>query len=112
MENIPNNIKEIAYQLKQKGWKETKKIIKQLLRITTGCHLQYRGWTCNKCFFSIDPKITVKEWQTILWLRGDYKEKDLPELPKKEKERFTAIAKIIKIIKKQSYGYFKRTKTL
>ena len=72
-----------------------KQKIKNLLRKKTGCIVQHTGWTCGTCFFSISKKLTNKDWQTILYIRGDYKKKDLDNLPKDISKQLERIIKII-----------------
>jgi hypothetical protein len=60
----------------------TKKQLKTALRKATGCRIQHTGWPCGTCFFSISDKLTNKDWQAVLLFRGDYKRKELNNLPK------------------------------
>ena len=55
--------------------------MKEIVEEATGCILQHNGWTCGTCFFSISSSFNNKDWQNILLFRGDYKEKDLDNLP-------------------------------
>jgi len=74
----------------------TKAEFRNLLRDKGGCAIQYTGWTCGSCFFAINDKLNNKDWQTILYYRGDYKKKDLDNLPKDTKGRIERIIKILK----------------
>lgn len=69
--------------------------MKNLLLDATGCRIQHTGWTCGTCFFTISEKFTNKDWQTILFFRGDYKKKDLDNLPKDIDKRLERIVKIL-----------------
>jgi len=93
-------IKEIAEKLEKKGWVETRKITKKILKMTTSCTLQHTGWCCNSCFYNINEKVTQKQWATVLWLRGDYQEGELPGLPQKDEDRYLELARLYKIITK------------
>ena len=57
--------------------------LKNKLQKLTGCRVQYAGFPCGTCFFSINTKTPLdnKDWQMVLWIRGDYKKKDLENLP-------------------------------
>jgi hypothetical protein len=39
----------------------------------TGCALQHNGWPCGTCFESTFKDGPDSLWQTVLLLRGDYK---------------------------------------
>lgn len=74
--------------------------IKELLDMTCGCGIQnfddeLGPWTCGTCFFSINDKFTNMDWQTILYIRGDYKKKDLNNLPKNINKRLERIIEIL-----------------
>jgi hypothetical protein len=58
--------------------------LKDALLKATGCGIQHDGWCCGTCFFAIDEDdgLTNKDWQTVLLIRGDYKEEELMNLPK------------------------------
>ena len=60
---------------------EYNKMKEQLLFATMGCGIQHNGWTCGSCFFSIGDNLNNKHLQSILYFRGDYKVKDLDNLP-------------------------------
>jgi len=61
----------------------------------TGCRVQHTGWTCGTCFFSINKKLNNKDWQTVLFIRGDYEKKELDNLPKDIEKQVERILKII-----------------
>lgn len=86
---------------------EKRKLKKLLTEATLGCTIQRGGWPCSTCFFSLSDSLTNKDWQTLLLYRGDYKEEDLNNLPKTEKEREESLNKIARIceevIKKEVY---------
>ena len=72
--------------------------LKRLLREATGCTIQggeKGGWTCGTCFFAISPKLNNKDWQTVLYVRGDYKKEELDNLPKDINKQVERIIKII-----------------
>ena len=73
--------------------------LKEALLNATGCDIQHTGWPCGTCFFYISKDLTNKDWQTLLWFRGDYKEEDLDNLPKTQIERNEILEKIYKIAK-------------
>ena len=54
-----------------------------------GCAVQHTGWPCATCFFHLSDDITNADWQTVLHYRGDYKVKDLPNLPKPQQRKET-----------------------
>ena len=68
------------------GWRK--------LRKATGCTVQHDGWTCGTCFYAIDDKLTNKDWQTVLYIRGDYELQDLDSLPK---DMTKSVEKILKL---------------
>jgi hypothetical protein len=70
--------------------------LKRLLKEKTGCTIQHDGWTCATCFFAIDKKLTNKDWQTVLLVRGDYDSSELNNLPKNIEARVKNIINIIK----------------
>ena len=70
--------------------------LKKLLFKKTKCDIQYDGWTCGTCFFSLNEKLNNKDWQTILFLRGDYSAKDLDNLPKNIPRQLDKIISLIK----------------
>lgn len=67
--------------------------LKRLLREKTSCTIQHTGWCCSTCFFNISKNLDNKDWQTLLWFGGDYKESDLDNLPRPE-EREAILEKI------------------
>lgn len=69
---------------------------KALTRATHGCAIQYHGWTCGTCFFEIDESLTNADWQSVLYYRGDYKKKDLDNLPQNWQKNIEKIYKLIK----------------
>lgn len=71
-----------------------RKLKKRLIDLT-GCGIQYTGWPCGTCFFAINEKLNNKDWQTVLFLRGDYKKEELDNLPKDIEKRLDRILKII-----------------
>jgi len=73
-----------------------KRKIKNLLLNATGCEIQHDGWPCGTCFFSVSEKFTNADWQTILFVRGDYKKEELNNLPKDIEKRLKMIMKILK----------------
>ena len=68
--------------------------LKEALKKATGCTVQHDGWTCGTCFYAIDDKLTNKDWQTVLYIRGDYELQDLDSLPK---DMTKSIEKILKL---------------
>lgn len=70
--------------------------LKKALLKATGCTLQHNGWTCGTCFFTIDDKLTNKDWQTVLYIRGDYELQNLNNLPS---SMVKSIEKILKVCK-------------
>lgn len=73
----------------------TKKELKGLLSMATGCEIQNNGWCCGTCFSSISEKLNNKDWQTVLLTRGYYKKEELDNLPKDTQKRLERIKKII-----------------
>lgn len=73
----------------------TKQELKVLLQKKTGCRAQHNGWTCGTCFFAISEKITNKDWQTVLFTRGDYKREELDNLPENIDKQLARIEKIL-----------------
>lgn len=55
--------------------------LKVILNQETGCVVQHDGWPCSTCFFAIDDSFTNQDWQTVLWIRGDYDSDELDNLP-------------------------------
>lgn len=72
-----------------------KHTLKYALRNKTGCVVQHDGWTCGTCFFALSPKLTNKDWQSLLWFRGDYNAKDLDNLPKRPLKNINKIYKLL-----------------
>lgn len=68
--------------------------LKKALAKKTGCKIQHNGWPCGTCFFVISNKLINQDWQSLLWYRGDYKKKDLSNLPKNPMDSIKKIAKI------------------
>tara|TARA_Y100000593_G_C4086572_1_gene226456 strand:- start:202 stop:444 length:243 start_codon:yes stop_codon:yes gene_type:complete len=73
--------------------------MKEELLTSTMCGIQHNGWTCGSCFFAIDDRLTNRHWQCILYFRGDYKSKDLDNMPKNVDEYEKVIKEIYEIIK-------------
>jgi len=69
--------------------------LKEALYKKVGCDVQYDGWPCGTCFFSIDESLTNQDWQALLFYRGDYREEDLDNLPENVPG---SISKIIKLV--------------
>tara|TARA_R100001039_G_C1774972_1_gene64694 strand:- start:3 stop:239 length:237 start_codon:yes stop_codon:yes gene_type:complete len=69
---------------------------KHKLRMETMCGIQYTGWSCGTCFFTMSETLTNSDWQNLLLYRGDYKEDDLNNLPKNKKESINKIWGLIK----------------
>ena len=69
------------------------KLLEKLYKATC-CAVQHDGWTCGTCFFAISKKLTNKDWQNVLLIRGDYKEKDLTNLPKDRQRSYNKIMKL------------------
>jgi len=59
-----------------------KQKFKQRLRIKTGCAIQYDGWTCGTCFFTISETLTNAHWRAVLHYRGDYTKEEIEKDPK------------------------------
>ena len=57
-----------------------KRLFKSLLARKTGCKIQYNGWTCGTCFFTISKKLNNEHWRAVLYYRGDYTLKDVERL--------------------------------
>lgn len=74
-----------------------KEKLKHALFKATKCGIQHDGWPCGTCFFSLNGKVTNKDWQAVLAVRGDYDSSELDNLPK---DITKTIKKIIKIAKK------------
>jgi len=62
------------------------KEFKTILNEATKCSIQYNGWPCGTCFFSLNAKLKNKDWQCLLYFRGDTKFEELSNLPKSLKE--------------------------
>ncbi len=74
----------------------TKREFKQRLTNTTGCKIQYTGWCCGTCFFSLSETLTNQDWQSLLLYRGDCKKKDLNNLPQNKEDSLNKIWELIK----------------
>lgn len=74
--------------------KDLQQELKRALARATKCEIQHDGWTCGTCFFSLKGKLTNKDWQAVLSVRGDYDSSELDNLPK---DITCTIKKIIKI---------------
>ena len=59
----------------------------KLVKNCGGCAIQHTGWPCASCFCSLSDEFDNKEWQTILYYRGDYKVKELTNLPRPQERR-------------------------
>lgn len=70
--------------------------LKNVLTQATGCRVQHNGWPCGTCFFTAHDKLTNQDWQTVLYIRGDYKKKELDNLPKDTDAQFHKIIKLLK----------------
>ncbi len=68
--------------------------LKRALKKKTHCSIQYNGWPCGTCFFSMSKTLTNKDWQALLLYRGDYKKEDLDNLPLDIKVNLEKIYKI------------------
>ena len=75
------------------------KNLKILLKKKTSCTVQHDGWTCGTCFFAISKELKNRDWQTVLYLRGDYERKDLQNLPD-EKYIYRRLKRIFRILQK------------
>lgn len=75
---------------------ETKKLLASL---TEGCTIQ-NGWPCGNCFFTLNEyakkgKLVNRDWQAIIFLRGDTNYTLLNNLPRpKQKYIWRAISKL------------------
>jgi hypothetical protein len=74
----------------------SKKTLKSLLIEKTGCSLQHTGWPCGTCFFDISETLDNSDWQSLLYFRGDYKKKELNNLPENYMENIEKIYNLIK----------------
>ena len=54
-----------------------KQKFKRMLKLKTGCSIQYNGWCCGTCFFAISDSLTNLHWRAVLNYRRDYSNKDL-----------------------------------
>jgi hypothetical protein len=73
----------------------SKQAFKKLLNNKTKCIIQHTGWPCGTCFFAISKKLTNKDWQAVLFFRGDYKREELDNLPKDIDKQLERIVKIV-----------------
>lgn len=73
-----------------------KRELKKALKDKTGCIIQHTGWPCGTCFFSMNEKLTNKDWQALLLFRGDYKREQLDNLPEDVNLSITKIYEITK----------------
>ena len=98
----------VVHKLKGKKIKSQKEIIdeyrlqlREALMNKTNCLIQHTGWCCGTCFFAIDDKkeLENRDWQTILWLRGDSKVSELDNLPE-PKEREKILKNILRLCRK------------
>lgn len=71
-----------------------KQKLKKTLAEKTSCRIQHTGWCCGTCFFAISKKLTNKDWQSLLLFRGDYKKKELTNLPRNPDKSIEKIAKL------------------
>jgi hypothetical protein len=64
-----------------------KAVFKQRLAEKTECTIQYNGWCCGGCFYSIDRvKLTNQDWNALLIYRGDYNLEECNKIRKEEGE--------------------------
>lgn len=79
----------------------TKAQFKRKLAQKTQCTIQYNGWTCGTCFYSISPKLKHIDWASLLFYRGDYKKEDfdLKTYNKVIKNQEKSLNKIWELIK-------------
>ena len=75
-----------------------KELLRALRIATNGCNIQHTGWTCGTCFFAISDKLTNKDWQTVLYVRGDTKKSELHNLPNDIIKNTKKIIKICHLI--------------
>lgn len=80
----------------EKAFRELQEELKFELLKKTGCSIQHTGWTCGTCFYALSKDFTNSDWQTILFIRGDYKKKDLDNLPVNPYKRGLKILEILK----------------
>ena len=78
----------------------TKRDLKGLLREKTGCVIQHTGWPCGTCFFSITEELTERDWQTVLWFRGDYKIGELNNIAHSKIARIAQLKRVEEILLK------------
>ena len=77
--------------------KFNKREFKRLLGIATHCRIQYNGWTCGTCFFSLSKDLDNSDWQALLFYRGDdKKEENYSNLPKDINKSLNEIWELIK----------------
>jgi hypothetical protein len=77
-----------------------KSTFKRLLFEKTNCEIQHDGWTCGTCFFAISPKLTNRDWQTVLYFRGDNPANELDNLPRTPQAIDNRLKNIVRILKK------------
>ena len=70
--------------------------VKKVLHIATQCDIQYDGWPCGTCFFALNSNFDNKDWQSLLFFRGDNKKEDLKNLPRNWTARVKNILKVAK----------------
>lgn len=73
--------------------------LKIALKRVTSCAIQHDGWTCGTCFFNISQKLNNQDWQNVLLIRGDTKEKDLDNLPKDRLKSYNKIMELCEDVK-------------
>ena len=73
-----------------------KQKFKRMLKLKTGCSIQYNGWCCGTCFFSLSKKLDNKDWRSLLYYRGDYGKEELDLIPENWEERINKIWELIK----------------
>lgn len=77
--------------------KFNKRDFKRMLGNATMCRIQYNGWTCGTCFFSLSNDLDNKDWQALLFYRGDDKNKEsYNNLPKDINKSLNKIWELIK----------------
>lgn len=70
--------------------------LKKKLYEKTGCDMQYDGWCCGTCFFSLSDDFDNQDWQTLLFYRGDYGIDELDNLPENMKGSLNKIWRFLK----------------
>ena len=74
----------------------TRSVLRMRLVDFLGCDIQHDGWPCGTCFFSLSDKLTNKDWQALLFFRGDNKREDLNNLPKDINKSLIKIYNLVK----------------